>query len=351
MFSTDADTMAANAVPDIDHPDWPQQGEVAKEQAQIHESKASSIMSANRTSPVPTEDWKPRRQEWAIIAGQTCCMFVYSLDATIFSASLPTVATALHAGSVTSYWFITSYLLASAVVQPVTAALSDVFGRRSVFVSSLLLFLVGTIIAGTSNSAPQLLAGRTVQGVGGGGVTSVNLIILSDLIPLRHRSKYVGMIQACNAIAIAFGPLLGAALIKVSWRWLFWINLPLLAIGLTISPILLRYVQKRATFYDKVSSIDWVGCGCFLVGATAFLLGLSWGGLQYSWHGAATLVPMVLGLVIVGAVLVYERTAAPKPFLRMSVFGSRSAVASYLCTILVNLTVSARLIGVLQHSA
>jgi len=108
--------------------------------------------------------------------------------------------------------------------------------------------------------------------------------------------------------------------------------------GIAIVPFLLRYVNPGTTFYDKLGSIDWLGCFIFISGATSFLLGLSWGGNQYAWSSPATLVPLIAGIAILCSCIVYERHAARNPFLRLSVFGSRSAISAYLCTVLASLT-------------
>ena len=296
---------------------------------------------SEKTSLAPfNTDWKPTRQIWLIIAGQICVVFVISLDSTILTLSLPTVAEALHANAVNSFWIVASYLLANAVVQPLMAAFADIFGRRSTFFASLLLFTIGTIVCSTAHSVAQMLVGRTVQGIGGGGIFAVNLIILSDIIPLRVRSKYIGLVQVINSFAINLGPIIGGALIKVSWRWLFIINFPFCAIGLAIIPFLLRYVRPETTVYDKLGQIDWVGSLSFITGTTAFLVGVSWGGSEYAWDSAATLVPLIGGIAIVILTGFYERFRATTPFLRLSLFHSWSAIAVYICTVLQSLTVS-----------
>lgn len=134
-----------------------------------------SAMSEKGSSVSSIREWKPNRQIWLIMAGQTCVVFVISLDSTILTASLPTVAKALNASAVEAFWIVASYLLANAVVQPLMAAFADIFGRRSTFFASLLIFTTGTIVCCTAHSVAQMLAGRTIQGVGGGGILSVNL--------------------------------------------------------------------------------------------------------------------------------------------------------------------------------
>ena len=190
------------------------------------EPEPPRAIATNRSSrpdpPQPEDwlDWKPTKQVWLILAGQCCCLFVVALDATIFSATLPTVSEALHADAVGSYWIITAYLLPSAVVQPIMAALADVFGRRSSFFLSVLIFTAGTIICGTSSRILQMLIGRIVQGIGCGGIFSVNNIIMSDLFPLRQRSKYQGVVQLVGSFGTTFAPALGAGLVSgASWRW------------------------------------------------------------------------------------------------------------------------------------
>ncbi|KAK5136939.1 hypothetical protein LTR08_001446 [Meristemomyces frigidus] len=298
-------------------------------------------MSEKSRSASSLTEWKPNRQIWFIIAGQICVVFVISLDSTILTLSLPTVAEALHANAVKAFWIVASYLLANAVVQPLMAAFADIFGRRSTFFASLLLFTIGTVICSTAHNVAQMLAGRTVQGIGGGGIFSVNLIILSDIIPLRQRSKYIGLIQVVSSFAINLGPIIGGALIKTSWRWLFIINFPFCAIGLAIIPFLLRYVRPETTVYDKMGQIDWLGSLIFITGTTAFLVGVSWGGSEFAWDSAATLVPLIAGICIVLLTCFYERFGARNPFLRLSLFHSWSAVAVYLCTVLQSLTLFA----------
>lgn len=204
-----------------DHPVTPE--ETGKEEVDtLMRDATSESVSTNRSTPSPSlaaSEWKPDRQIWLIIAGQICVVFVVSLDSTILTVSLPTVAKALDANAVKAFWIVAAYLLANAVMQPLMAAFADIFGRRSTFFSSLLMFTIGTIICCTAHNVAQMLAGRTIQGIGGGGIFSVNLIILSDLIPLRYRSKYVGLVQLINSLAVNLGPIIGGALIKTSWRW------------------------------------------------------------------------------------------------------------------------------------
>jgi len=195
-------------------------------------AESSSAMDSSIDSPVtktsqfpPTrqeaEEWVPSKQVKLIIVGQLIVVFVVAIDLTILTATLPTITEALGATAVESFWIAASYLLANAVVQPLMAALADIFGRRSSFLTALLLFTVGTVVCCTAKSVSAMLAGRVIQGVGGGGILSINLIIFSDLVPLRQRSKYIGMVLMVSALGLNIAPIIGAALLNSTWRWLF----------------------------------------------------------------------------------------------------------------------------------
>ena len=134
--------------------------------------------------------------------------------------ALQTVAQALHADAVKTFWIAASYLLANAVVQPIMAALADIFGRRGVIFTALVLFTLGSILCSVAHNVALMLAGRTIQGIGGGGILSVNLIIVSDLVPLRYRPKYISFQQLCVSVGFNIAPIIGGLLVKhTSWRW------------------------------------------------------------------------------------------------------------------------------------
>lgn len=263
----------------------------------------------------------------------------HGIDRLVANILIQDVAHALDANATKSFWIAASYLLANAVVQPLMAALADVFGRRSVIFTALLLFTAGSLICSLANNVAAMLAGRTIQGIGGGGILSVNLIIVSDLVPLRFRPKYISFQQLCVSIGFNIAPIIGGVLVKhTSWRWLFYINLPFCAIGLAIIPFILKYDQPKSSMNDKLSNVDWTGSLLFIMGTTSFLVGITWGGSQFSWHSAATLVPIILGLTVVFITGLYEKFLAKVTFLRFSLFSTWSAAAIYVCTVLQALT-------------
>jgi len=136
----------------------------------------------------------------------------------------------------------------------------------------------------------------------------------------------------------------GAIVQHTTWRWLFLINLPFCAFGLAAVPFILRYERPAATFQSRILSIDWIGIASFIISVTVFLVGMTWAGIQYSWRSAATLCPLLLGLAGLGGVIVWEMFGAKKPFLRLSLFENRSAIATYVCTVLMAFLVSFRFV-------
>ena len=234
----------------------------------------------------------------------------------------------LSATATQAFWIGTSYILANAVCQPFIASLSGVFGRREVYVPSVALFAVGSIVAATSTTIEVLLLARTMQGVGGSGIIALTIVIITDIVPLRFRPKYIAINSAAWAIGTITGPVLGGLFSQHStWRWIFWIMLPFCGFGLATIPLVVRLKSRNSG-----RRVDWIGGLIFIPSLTAFLVAISWGGSQFPWSSWQTLLPLVLGVSGVGASLVWEKYARD-PFLRPTLFQNCSAIASYGATI------------------
>lgn len=210
-------------------------------------------------------------------------------------------------------------------------SLSNIFGRSQLLFASVSLFTIGTIVCCTAHSIGSMLAGRSIQGVGGGGVIVLAQIIFTDIVPLRYRPKYLGIIQGAWALGTCLGPVLGGALAKPNlWRWVFYILLPFCGISLFLVPLTVRLDGRRkASLQNMLTRIDWIGGGLFVSSTASFLIGLSWGGNQYSWSSASTLVPLILGAVGMIATIVWERYCPFEPFLPASIFYNASAIIVY----------------------
>lgn len=244
-----------------------------------------------------------------------------------------------------TFWAGTSYLLTSSTFQPVISALSEVFGRKEVLLMSIILFTLGTLVNCLAQNFPTLLIGRTIQGIGGGGIITLNLVIMTDIIPLRQRPKYNGMSQIAWAFGTIAGPLLGGAIAqKASWRLLFYINFPFCAIGLVAVPFVVRLELKyRLLLKDILNRIDWIGFVLFLGSTTSFLIGITGASNTFPWKSYQTLVPLCLGVVGIFATGIWELRYASTPFIRRTMLRSRPLMTAYFCTVLQGLLLYAHL--------
>lgn len=213
---------------------------------------------------------------------------------------------------------------------PSYASFSHIFGRKPVIQVATVLFLIGTIIGGLSKNFTYMLVGRSIQGVGGGGIISLTQIIITDLVPLRHRGKWFGVVQAMWAFGTIFGPVIGGAFAGyASWRWIFWINLPFIGIGLVSVPLFIRLNFLPTSLVQKLKRVDYIGSFIFVASLTSFLIPITWGGLEYSWSSWHTLVPLLLGAFGLIFFVIYEELVAKSPLIPMVVFKNRTASISY----------------------
>ena len=212
----------------------------------------------------------------------------------------------------------------------------------------MIIFLIGLLVSGLAKNFTLLLAGRAVQGIGGGGIIVLTQLIICDLIPLRLRGQFFGIISGMYAIGSVSGPLVGGAFSeKVTWvrfpllkpafallnimqRWIFWINLPFTGAALVMIPLFIKLRVAQTSLFQKLAKIDWIGSVLFIASTTGFLIPLSWGGVSYAWNSWRTYVPLsvsTLGLVIVW---MYEEYVAVNPIIRTSIFKNRNAAAAYI---------------------
>lgn len=179
-----------------------------------------------------------------------------------------------------------------------------------------------------------LLAGRVIQGVGGGGLIPLAMIIITDLVPLRQRPKYAAIVQVSMALGTILGPLIGGCFEEYTssstgWRWVFYINFPLSVLAGVMLFASVRF-QKGGV---QLRSVDWIGQVLFIASISIFLIGLSWGGVQYSWGSYQTLIPLCLGVVGIIATALWEFLGTSHPFIRLSILTDRSSLAVYAAAI------------------
>ena len=214
----------------------------------------------------------------AIYAGLMTVLLLAALDQTIVATALPRIVSDI--GGLTSYsWVITSYMLASTVTVPLYGKLGDIHGRRTLFLVAITIFLVGSALCGLAQNMTELVLFRAVQGLGAGGLFPLALATVGVIVPPRDRGRYQGLIGAVFAAASIAGPALGGLIVDhTSWRWIFYVNLPVGVLALIVISITMpKRAEKRA------HSIDWIGFALLAVGTTCLLLGLVWAGRQYAW--------------------------------------------------------------------
>ncbi|KAE8414267.1 major facilitator superfamily domain-containing protein [Aspergillus pseudocaelatus] len=256
-----------------------------------------------------------------------------ALSATTVSNALPAIVGDLGASDTEAFWVGTSFLLCSTVFQPSFAIFSHVFGRRPLFVTAFLFYIVGSALAAGASNFDVLLAARSLQGAGGGGLITLSEILIVDLAPLRERGKWLGLISLMWAVGSVSGPLVGGALAhRGRWRWIFALNLPPACLSLGVIYATVNHKSGASELKQAIYRVDWIGFGLFIPSMTSLLVPVSWGGEMFPWSSWHTLVPLflgVLGLIIFAS---YEIWVAPRPFLLRSIFRDRNAKVIYFQT-------------------
>ncbi|KAK1659800.1 major facilitator superfamily transporter [Colletotrichum godetiae] len=281
------------------------------------------------------QPWKPSRHQMVIIVTLSIMSFVIALDATVIVTSLSSVIQDIRGTSTQAFWVGTAYLISCATVMPFLVSLSDIFGRPVILIGSLVVFTIGTILCCVADSIALLLGGRVVQGIGAGGMYVLSLVVFTDIVPLLHRPKFYGIIQLAWAVGSLVGPVIGGAIAEhTTWRWIFYINFPICAYSLIAVPVLLTLKPPTRTFAEKLQLVDWLGGFLFIGSMVTFLVGLSWGGNDFPWRSAQTLVPVFIGAAGLMTTLFYEHRFAEVPFVKRTLFTDISSITVYVLGLL-----------------
>lgn len=243
-------------------------------------------------------------------------MLLAALDQTIVATALPTIVADLGDAGRQS-WVVTSYLLASTIVTALVGKLGDLFGRKRVFVVAVLFFVAGSVLCGLAHSMTMLVGARALQGIGGGAITVTASALIGEVVPLRDRGRYQGILGAVFGVTTVVGPLLGGYFTDyLSWRWAFWINLPVSVVVICVAAAAIPALAAATRPVVDYAGIVFIG-----VGAAALTLATSWGGTVYPWR-SAPVIGLFVGAVLALGVFAWVESRAPQPILPLRLFAS-----------------------------
>jgi len=269
--------------------------------------------SGTGTAPAST------RHILLIFAGLILTMLLSSLDQSMFSTALPTIVGELN-GVDRMLWVTTAYILASTIMLPIYGKLSDLIGRKGLFIAAISLFVLGSIIGGMAQDMNILIVGRAVQGLGGGGLMILSQAIIADVVPARERGRYMGIMGGVFAISSVAGPLLGGWFTEgPGWRWGLWINIPLGILAI-VSAAFFLHLPKNTAGRPKV---DFPGMGLLAAASTGLVLITTWGGRTYDWN-SAVIISLIVATVVAGVAFVLVERRAAEPIMPLHLFKERN---------------------------
>ncbi|KAI8958861.1 MFS general substrate transporter [Daldinia sp. FL1419] len=307
-----------------------------------HETPSPAIVDSEAGVQNPDDhdvpDGNPPRdfRFWAIIIALCTVSLLSAAENTVVVTALPTIVEKLNVGQ-DYVWISNVFFLTSAAIQPLCGQLSNLFGRRHMALSIVATYIVGSGICGGATNSAMLIAGRAIQGMGSGGINMIIDVIVSDLVPLRQRGNFIAIIIAIYGIGTTLGPFLGGVIVEgTSWRWVFYVNLPIGGLAFILLFLFLRVKWDRSTTaYEKIRQIDYVGNAILIASTVSILIALTWADVVYPWKSWHILVPLMVGFGGLVLFVIYEGLPfVSQPVIPLRLFSNRTAAIVYVVSFL-----------------
>lgn len=290
-------------------------------------------MTSNQTAPVTVPGQMTHRQILEALSGLLLAMFVAMLSSTVVSNALPRIVTDLK-GSQSGYtWVVVATLLTMTASTPIWGKLADLFNKKTLVQTALVIYVVGSLIAATAPSMGVLIGARAFQGLGVGGLTALVQVVIASMVPPRERGRYSGYIGATFAIATVSGPLIGGLLVDVpglGWRSCFYVGIPIAAVAFVVLQKTLHLPVVR-----REVSIDYLGAGLIAGGVSTLLIWVSLAGNDFAWGSATSFVLIALGVVLLAAAVYVEARVAKEPIIPVHLFADRTTSLAVTASIFV----------------
>jgi len=266
-----------------------------------------------------------------ILAGLMASLLLSALDSTIVGTAMKKIVNDLQ-GMEFYAWPFTIYMLCSTVITPISGGLADVFGRKPVFITGIMTFLLGSALSGTSQSMMQLIIFRGIQGIGGGILVTCVFTVIADLFPPKERGKYMGLVTSMYGLASIIGPLLGGLITdNLGWRWIFYINIPIGIVAVAIITIVMPNFKTEG----QRKPIDYPGTIALILALVPMLLAFNWGGSTYSWLSVQVIGMFAFSIAML-LMFVYFESKSRNPIIPMSFFKNRSISVTLFVAFLTN---------------
>ncbi|MDP7102749.1 MAG: MDR family MFS transporter [SAR202 cluster bacterium] len=298
------------------------------------ENPSQQAGAGSAPASVPRDDdfvQLPRRTVVLTMAGVMLAMFLASLDQTVVGTAMPRIIADLG-GFDRFTWVTTAYLVASTTIVPVVGRMTDMYGRKKFYIVGIAVFVVGSVVAGQSQTMNQLILSRGLQGLGGGTIMAISFVSIADLFPSEERGKFQGLMAGVFGLSSVLGPTLGGFITdNLSWNWVFFINVP---IAVPIIVLFFKFFpDTRRAGSENDRQLDYTGMASLVLAVVPLLLGLSWGGVQYEWGSVQVVGALVFGGVMtVVFVVVESRTAAP--IMPLTIYRNRMVSVSLIAIFL-----------------